>query len=45
MHSLISTVFYVICYIHYSHEFRRPGLMAFYTVPTTTVAMMNDLSS
>lgn len=42
MHSLISTVFYVI---HYSHEFWRPGLMAFYTVPTTIVATMNDLSS
>lgn len=46
MHSLISSIFYIIDYIRYSREFWKPGLMAFYTVPTAVVvAMVNYLSS
>lgn len=46
MHSLISSIFYIIDYIRYSSEFWKPGLMAFYTVPTAVVvAMVNYLSS
>lgn len=44
MHSLISSVFYTIHHIQYSHELWRPDLTAFYTVPTAMVPM-SDLSS